>query len=307
MGGRHIVMFSCIGLVLGTTGAHAQLRASERATVSQTVDGTVMTVNYARPMARGRTGIFGTQVYWGETWTPGANQATTLRVSKDVTIEGQPVPQGAYSVWIEIVKGPWEMVLDQDTTLVHHQPPRKRAGQIRFPVMREHRPFMEGLTWWFPEVRGTATTLAMQWDTVYVPLWIRVPLSIPTAVSRETARRIIGVYQVAFEPDLVSSDTTLHRPVLEIVPSARFTVRREGTELRGVMDPPMYREPGYRDWLLIPLGNGSFRFGRILNGELLEVVTRLVVEFDTTGDRAASFEIRGPADRLIGKGSRVSY
>ncbi|HEX5817332.1 MAG TPA: DUF2911 domain-containing protein, partial [Gemmatimonadales bacterium] len=64
--------------------SHAQVRASERAEVKQTVDGTTITVNYARPRLRGRTDVFGTQVPWGEIWTPGANEATTLAVSKDV-------------------------------------------------------------------------------------------------------------------------------------------------------------------------------------------------------------------------------
>ena len=44
--------------------AGAQIRSSERGMASQTVDGTVITVDYARPQARGRRVIFGV-VYWG--------------------------------------------------------------------------------------------------------------------------------------------------------------------------------------------------------------------------------------------------
>jgi Protein of unknown function (DUF2911) len=292
-------------LVAASTG-EAQLRASERASVSQTVDGTVITVNYSRPMARGRTGLFGTRVYWGETWTPGANQATTVSVTKDVTIEGTPVPKGTYSVWIQVERGPWEMMLDRDTQLVHHQAPRQRPGQIRFPITREQRPFMEGLTWWFPEVQGITTTLAMQWDTVYVPLTIRVPLSYSTAVAPAVARRIAGVYQVHHEPEQVNQDTTLHQPVETIRRDLRFTVRQQGTELRGVMDPPMYTtEEGWREWLLIPIGEGNFILGRVHHGVLVEVITRWVLEFDPAGDRARSFEVRTRADRLIGTGTRT--
>ena len=42
-------------LPLGPIGAIAQVRASELATVSQTVDGTTLTIEYSRPKARGRT------------------------------------------------------------------------------------------------------------------------------------------------------------------------------------------------------------------------------------------------------------
>lgn len=46
----------------------AQIRASERAMVSQTIDGTVVAVDYARPRARGRADLFGGVVKWGEVW-----------------------------------------------------------------------------------------------------------------------------------------------------------------------------------------------------------------------------------------------
>jgi hypothetical protein len=295
-------------LAVSASRLSAQLKASERGSVSQTIDGTTISVGYSRPMARGRTGLFGTRIHWGETWTPGANHSTQLSVSKDITIEAQPVPKGSYSVWIEVEPGPWEMVLDRDTTLYHDQPPKLRPGQIRFPINREKRPFMEGLTWWFPQVSGNSATLAMQWDTVYVPLHIRVPSSYSTAVTPAAARRVSGTYQVHFEPDPVSPDTTLVRPDDPITPDVRFTIRQEGTELRGVMDPPMYQsEEGYREWILIPTGSGGeyFRLGRFRNGELIEVFTGFALQFDSAGDRAATFEARETDDRLMGKGTRV--
>ena len=42
--------------------AAAQIRASERGTVSQTVDGTVITVDYSRPRIRGRDSVFATDL-----------------------------------------------------------------------------------------------------------------------------------------------------------------------------------------------------------------------------------------------------
>lgn len=303
---RCCLLLATLACLVVAPPCDGQLRASEQGSVSQTVDGTRITVNYARPMARGRTGLFGSRIYWGEIWTPGANQATTLSVSKDVTIEGQPVPRGTYSVWFTIERGPWVMVLDRDTVLMHHQPPRERPGQIRFPINRESRPFMEGLTWWFPTVQGTTTTLAMQWDTVYVPLQVKVPLSYPTAVAADLARHSAGVFQIHFEPERVSRDTTLHQPIETIAREVRFTVRQEGAELRGVADPPLYRsEDGWRDWLLIPIGGHSFILGRMLKGELVEVFKGWIVEFDPAGAGAGSFEIRTMADHLVGRGKRV--
>lgn len=287
--------------------ASAQILASENASVSQTVDGTTATVRYARPRARGRANLFGSRVRWGEIWTPGANRATLLEVSNDLVLEGKKVPKGKYSVWVVIQPGEWEMVLDRDTTLFHTQGPKERAGQVRFPVTRERRPFMEALTWWFPEVGSRQGILAFQWDTVYVPLRFVVTPSYTTAVAPEVARRIAGVYRMQMAPEPTSKDTTLAAPIETNATSMRFTIRQEGNELRGEMDPPMYvTEDGYRDWTLLPKGNtGWFSLARMDKGEIIEVINFALIQFDRTGERASSFEIRATNDILIGKGTRV--
>src|SRR5687768_11985991 len=195
-----IVVLAPFALLPPTVAAECQLLASEPGTVSQTVDGTKVTVTYHRPRARGRTGLFGTRIRWGETWTPGANMATRLDVSKDVTIEGQQVPKGAYSVWIAVTRDNWEMLLDRDTTLFHTQPPKQRAGQVRFQVSREKKPFMETLTWWIPEMSGTGMTLAMQWDTVYVPLRVKWRAQNPPPLESELAGAFSGSSHLLSEP-----------------------------------------------------------------------------------------------------------
>jgi Protein of unknown function (DUF2911) len=266
-----------------------------------------MTVNYSRPRARGRTNLFGSRVRWGEIWTPGANEATTLAVSKDVVIEGKPVPKGKYSVWVVVQPREWEMVLDRDTALYHMQGPKQRPGQVRFPVRREPRPFMEVLTWWFPEVRSNGVTLAFQWDTVFVPLRVRVQPSYVTAVSPEVARRIVGTYHLHMEPAPTSTDTTLAAAAETNATELTLTIRQQGNELRGEMTPPMYvTEEGYKDWIFLPKGSGGwFTLGRFYNGELVEVFDFMQVHFDGTGQRATGFEIRLPNDQLIGKGART--
>lgn len=296
-----------LSLCLLAPSADCQLLASEPGAVSQTVDGTKVSVTYHRPRARGRTGVFGTIVRWGETWTPGANLATRLDVSKDVTIEGQSVPKGAYSVWFVVARDTWEMILDRDTTRFHTQPPKRGDGQVRFSVAREKRPFIEALTWWIPEVSATGMTLAMQWDTVYVPLHVKVPPSYTTAVADTVARRVVGKYHLHFEPmpgppPDSTSDHAPEKPPTDVT----FTIRHDGGALRAVMDPPMYTtEPGYREWMLLPRGGEWFRLGRMQDGELVEIFDFFSVQFQSGGDRMKSFEVRLPNDTMIGKGTRL--
>ena len=106
MGCRRTLGTIGVGIVLsGLTPAdgRAQTRMSERATLSQMVSGAVIGLDYGRPQARGRI-PFGERgqavVRWGEVWTPGANWATTLELSRDATIEGTPVRKGKYSMWM---------------------------------------------------------------------------------------------------------------------------------------------------------------------------------------------------------------
>src|SRR5688572_33459392 len=99
---KAIVIGMVIAIAVTPAGLTAQRRASELASVSQVVNGTRVTVEYSRPLARGRT-PFGERrdgiVHWGEVWTPGANWATTLEVDRDVELNGNRVAKGKYSVW----------------------------------------------------------------------------------------------------------------------------------------------------------------------------------------------------------------
>lgn len=158
--------------------AAPQVRASERARISQTVDGTTITIDYARPRLRGRSPIFGGLIRWGEVWTPGANMATTLETDRDITIDGHEVPKGEYSVWLVVAReGPWTLVLDPDAGRFHTNRPREEPGQIRFPVAAQAAPETEVLTWSFPEISATGTTAVMRWADREVRLPITVARS----------------------------------------------------------------------------------------------------------------------------------
>jgi hypothetical protein len=69
-----------------------------------TVDDTYMRVVYSRPYKRGRDNIFGTEesealVPFGKVWRTGANEATELTVTGDLTIGGEKLAAGTYSLF----------------------------------------------------------------------------------------------------------------------------------------------------------------------------------------------------------------
>ncbi len=295
---------AAVALVVASP-ARAQLAASEAASVMQTVDGTRMEVRYSRPRLRGRRNVIGTQVHWGQIWTAGANTATTLAVSKPVTLEGQPVAPGRYSVWlIPAQTGPWELVLDHDTTLFHTQGPKPRAGQVRIPVLPSHGAFTEVLTWWFPEVTATGATLAMEWDTVAVPLHVHVTPSQTTAVAPEAATPLVGRYDVKFS--FPGAHDTAADPADKASRAVKLDVRYDGRELRARMTPALFPlRDGYVDWVLAPRRPGYYVLGRLQNGEVVEYFDFALVSFTVAGGRSTGFELRASDDTRYAEGTRL--
>ncbi len=73
--------------------------ASPRDTVTATVAGTNIWIDYGRPAKRGRA-IWGALVPYDTTWRFGANAATQFRTDKDIEIGGVTLQAGMYSLWL---------------------------------------------------------------------------------------------------------------------------------------------------------------------------------------------------------------
>ena len=280
---------------LPPAAARAQVRASEPASVSQTVDGTKLTVQYSRPRARGRAPLFGNEavVRWDEVWTPGANWATTLDASRDVTLEGRRVPKGTYSVWMVVRKtGDWTAVLDPRARLFHMQHPDSTADQIRFPVHVATAPFAEVLTWSFPEVRATGATLAVQWGTTRVAMKLDVDPSLAVAIPAADAEPYLGEYTWTEVDSTGAKGRT-----------SGFRVLYEQGTLKAENVP---RDRYMGRFALIRVAPDLFTVGLYDGkGEIYEVLRpEMMLTFTRAGARAASFEVRDDEDKLWVTGTR---
>ncbi len=68
-------------------------RVSKNGAASGTIDGVDVSLEYGRPNVNGRE-VWGGLVPYGQVWRTGANEATTITFSSDVTIEGEAGPAG---------------------------------------------------------------------------------------------------------------------------------------------------------------------------------------------------------------------
>jgi len=78
------------------------------------VAGADVAVRYSRPSMRGRV-IFGNVVPWNQVWRTGANQATILETSADLTVAGTAVPAGKYSLWTIPSPTGWKLIVNKNT------------------------------------------------------------------------------------------------------------------------------------------------------------------------------------------------
>src|SRR3982751_1127810 len=89
-----------------------QPRVSPDQTLKQTVGLTDITITYSRPAVKGRQ-IWGALVPYDQVWRTGANDATTITFSDDVTINGKPLPKGTYSLHTIPGKEQWTIIFNK--------------------------------------------------------------------------------------------------------------------------------------------------------------------------------------------------
>ena len=155
------------------TSAPQGPKPSQRCTVSQRINDTAVTIDYSRPVARGRE-LFGKLVPYGRVWCPGADDATTIDVTTDITVDGHALPKGKYSLWAEPNAEKWVVIFNRVPNVFHTRYP---AGQdaLRVEVTPRAGQHMETLAFYFPVVEGRKAELVFHWGTVVVPLGIEVP------------------------------------------------------------------------------------------------------------------------------------
>jgi hypothetical protein len=75
-----------------------QQQLSVRDTARATIGPATFSVDYGRPLARGRT-LLGGVISYDRIWRTGANAATQFTTSAPITLAGLPLPPGTYTLW----------------------------------------------------------------------------------------------------------------------------------------------------------------------------------------------------------------
>ena len=270
--------------------ADAQIRASEFSSISQTIDGTVITIEYSRPSRRGRDVLFGGVIPFDDVRTPGANWATTLEVNKDVTINSINVTAGKYSVWMVATEGAWEVGLFEEHRMFHAPHPVMEDAAVRIPVEpRQSATELETLTFHFPSVRTDGATLRLQWGATYGDMSIGVQSTQQFTVSDVEAARFEGTYRIdmAARPPFSAEANTQE---IEISRTGRYLQ----TQIRfGPYDALI-------DIGFAPKADQVFLPFMVMGNEPAQLFDMMLFEFQTdSSGRAESFKARFTADDSV--------
>jgi hypothetical protein len=74
------------------------VQLSVRDTARATIGAATLSVDYGRPLARGRA-LLGNVISYDRVWRTGANAATQLTTSAPITLAGLSLPAGTYTLW----------------------------------------------------------------------------------------------------------------------------------------------------------------------------------------------------------------
>lgn len=173
-----VFILSLFVFALVTTDLSAQIKTpapSPKSVLTQTVGMTDVTVEYSRPSMKGRT-IFAADglVPFGKVWRTGANQATKVTFSDEVTVGGKALDAGSYALFTTPGATSWDVHFFPHTTNSSGGYGDATAAAV-VSVTPTALPFeVESMMIIFDELTSTGAVMELIWSNVVVPVEIGV-------------------------------------------------------------------------------------------------------------------------------------
>lgn len=180
-------------LVSATAFAQQQItapRASPKASLTQTVGTTEITINYSRPGVRGRT-IWGDLVPYDSVWRTGANEATTISFSEDVLVNGQNLPKGTYSLHTIPGRDEWTIIFNKVADQWGSYSYDAANDALRIKAKPQRAEFREWMGFDIDEMTTDTATISLRWENVAVPF----------TVDTKSTERTMTQFRNAMNPD----------------------------------------------------------------------------------------------------------
>ena len=142
-------------------------RLSPKASVSQVVGYTEVSVVYSRPGVKDRK-IWGGLVPYDEVWRTGANEATTIEFANDVTVNGNKVPKGKYGLFTIPGEKEWTIILNKTWDQWGAFNYDDTKDFLRFKVKPQESDYTARLLFTFEYVSPYSANILIAWDQLEV-------------------------------------------------------------------------------------------------------------------------------------------
>jgi tetratricopeptide (TPR) repeat protein len=170
-----IAVFSlCFGFAL-MSQAQELPAPSPAAKVEQRIGLTDVSVTYSRPGVKGRE-IWGGLEKWDVMWRAGANAATLVEFSDDVTVAGKAVPAGKYAFYLTPSQGEWTVTFNKGVENWGVDGYKAEEDVATFKVKSKEGALVESLRYTFENITLNSGDLVMAWEKVriHVPVAVDV-------------------------------------------------------------------------------------------------------------------------------------
>jgi hypothetical protein len=143
---------------------------SPSATLKQKVGLGEITVEYARPSAKGRK-IFGGLEPFGTVWRTGADTATKISFTTPVKVEGKELPAGSYALYSIPGANEWTVIFNKVTGEwgAYSYKQENDALRVQVKPVALSQP-TETFTIDLNDIRADAATLNLVWEKTRVPV-----------------------------------------------------------------------------------------------------------------------------------------
>jgi hypothetical protein len=126
--------------------------------------GTKITIDYSSPRLKGRQ-VGGEVATFGKVWRLGANEATTLVTTGNVTVGGKAVPAGSYTMFAIPDKDKWTLIISKKTGEWGTDYPGEANDLARIDLKVSTIPSTENFTISLDKA-GAGANLNFAWGTI---------------------------------------------------------------------------------------------------------------------------------------------
>ncbi|MBX2817627.1 MAG: DUF2911 domain-containing protein [Saprospiraceae bacterium] len=130
---KSVLCLVCLGLMVTVSAQEQKTIKSPRMEASANVGEAVVTLGWGAPSVRDRE-IFGELVPFDKVWRTGANECSTIEISKNLMIEGEELAAGKYGLFTIPGEETWTVIFNSNADQFGHYDYDESMDVLRIEV-----------------------------------------------------------------------------------------------------------------------------------------------------------------------------